>query len=952
MGSQGRCGQQASVKAQAPPPRACPPKRARYRHTREGGREIESSDVSIRGRPLRVRLGTILVLLVVVTTVPLGLFAGNLIYKAWQQQQALVNRQNVERARTINSALDQEVQTVVGELRVLATIVPIDTGDLRPFHGFASDMVGLLGWDAVRLVDPSSRVLVNTALPFGTPSAIAKDDWIRAVRDTKKPAVSAATLDLEKGQYYVSIAVPVLRRDRLQFVLAARVPASDFSAVVQRQPIPADGVVALMDSELTIMGRTRAAERYIGRKPTQQFAAAIRSGPEGSLRSSLLEGTPSYSAYSTSPLTGWTVGIGVPSDAVDRPLWRWLGLLISGVVALLGGGLLMALFVRRRIVRAQIAAVAAARALARGEPVSLPHSRVREFNDLANGLTEAATILSRRLRERDAAEAERAEAVENLELALAGEQAARAAGERNEARLSVTLRSIGDAVIATDADGLVTVLNPVAQALTGWPESEAIGEHIDTVFETVDEHTRRPNPSPLTRVLAAETSSAPLPSHHVLMARDGRDVPIGDSAAALRSPDGTLLGIVVVFRDMSAEREAERQRAAALEREQAARRAAETLSRAKDEFVATVSHELRTPLNAIFGWVAMLKMGTLDAAGETKALDVIDRNARVQAQLIEDLLDMARVIRGTVRLDMQPVDLAVVLEAALDAVKPAADARRVTIKMMASRGTAVVSGDSGRLQQIVWNLMSNAIKFSEAGDEVMVLLETDENDAVLQVRDTGTGIDPAFLPHVFDRFRQETSDVTREHAGLGLGLSLVRHLAELHGGTVSAESTGKAQGATFTMRLPLISARAGKELDFLTQNGTYAPDVKPDALKDLDVMIVEDDADTRELIRTVLHQAGAAVSTASSVRDAVDVLELHRPDLVITDIAMPHATGFDLVKRMREDPRWSELPVIALTAYGRPEDRAQAMSLGFHAHVGKPFSPRALVAVAAELVRR
>jgi len=524
-------------------------------------------------------------------------------------------------------------------------------------------------------------------------------------------------------------------------------------------------------------------------------------------------------------------------------------------------------------------------------------------------------------------------------------------GERNEARLFVTLRSIGDAVIATDAEGRVTVLNPVAEALTGWREADAIGAPIDTVFVTLDERTRRPAATPMARI-AATGGGVTLPSQAVLVARDGREIPIGDSASPIQTADGTLLGIVVVFRDTTAERDAERQRAAALEREQAARRTAESLSRAKDEFVATVSHELRTPLNAIFGWVAMLRLGALDAAGQTKALEVIERNTRVQAQLIEDLLDMARVIRGTVRLEMLPVDLAVALESAVDAVKPAADARRVTLRVQAPRGGAFVSGDASRLQQVAWNLLSNAIKFSDAGDEVEVTLTREGDDAVLRVRDSGAGIDPVFLPHVFERFRQESSSVTREHAGLGLGLSLVRHLAELHGGTVTAESAGKAKGATFTVRLPLISADVSRLPSADSAEAATTAEPLPLILRNLSVLAVDDDADARELVSAVLQRAGAEVTVATSVRDAIAAMAPRLPDVILTDIAMPHATGFDLVRQLRATPEWSEIPVIALTAYARAEDRAQALSLGFTAHLGKPFSPRALVALVAEVGRK
>ncbi|HET7221227.1 MAG TPA: ATP-binding protein [Vicinamibacterales bacterium] len=907
----------------------------------------------------RVRLGTILVLLVLVTTVPLGLFAAHLIYTSWRQQNDQLNQQNEGRAHAIAAAIDREVQNTIAQLNIISSLEPIDAGDVRAFYDVAAKVVRQRsGWQSLRLVDPAATVVFDTALPYGSPATLVNDDWVKSIRDGHPFAVSTVRRDPASGSPFVSIGVPVIRGGRLRFILGARVLASEFSEILRRQTAPPGGVATLLDSDLTIMARTRAEDVYLLKRPTDQFAAAIRAAHAGTIRSTMLEGMRSYSAWHTSPVTGWTIGLGRPADDIDGPLWWSLGALIAVMMTLLGSGLVLAVLVSRRIVRAQVGAVATARALARGERAAPMGSTVAEFNDLAIGLRDAAAILDQRLRERDAAEAEHARATEtlaktaaDLERALIREQAARAAGERNEARLTVTLRSIGDAVIATDAQGRVTMVNPVAQALTGWPEADAIGEHIDTVFETVDEHTRRPNPSPMARVLANDAAT-PFSANAVLMARDGRDIPIGDSCAAMRSADGALLGVVVVFRDVTSDRDAERQRAAALAREQAARRTAETLSRAKDEFVATVSHELRTPLNAIYGWVAMLKMGSLDAAGQAKALDVIDRNTRVQAQLIEDLLDMARVIRGTVRLEMHPVDLAVALESALDAVKPAADARRVTMRVDAPRGIALVSGDSSRLQQIAWNLLSNSIKFSEAGDEVDVRLSTEDNDAVLRVHDTGTGIDPAFLPHVFDRFRQETSDVTREHAGLGLGLSLVRHLAELHGGTVTAESEGKDLGSTFTVRLPLIGARAGAAADFESADAAMTQDVKPDALKDLQIVVVDDDPDARELIGTVLRQAGAEVRAAASVREAIELLETNRPDIVITDIAMPHATGFDLVKHMHEDPRWSEIPVIAVTAYARAEDRAQALALGFHAHVGKPFSPRALVAVAAELARR
>ena len=753
----------------------------------------------------QVRLGTILALLLFVTLVPLGLFAGWLVYGSWQQQQALVNVQNVQRVRAVLVAIDQEVQSSITALNALAILVPIDPGNLRPFYDAAADMLEVqTGWQAVHLVEPNAHVVVNTAVPFGQPSKLVKDDWVRAVRDTNRPAVSSATRDPQTDHWFVSIAVPVVRAGHLWYILSARIPASTFSDILRRQQAPPDGVLGLLDADLTLFARTRSEEAYLGHKPTAEFIAATRSAREGAQRSRLLEGVPSFSAWSQSSLTGWTIGLGLPAAAVDRPILRSLLMLVAVGVSILGGGLLLTFFVRWRIVRALVEAVAAARGVARGAPAPAWTSRVTEFSDLAEGLRDAGVILERRLEERDEAEQRRAKVASDLERALT--------------------------------------------------------------------------------------------------------------------------------------------------REHAARRTAEMMSRAKDEFVATVSHELRTPLNAIFGWVAMLRMGALDAAGQAKALEVIERNTRVQAQLIEDLLDMARVIRGTVRLEMHPVDVACAIESAVDAVRPAADTRRVNLRVDAPAGVAYVSADASRLQQIFWNLISNAIKFSEAGDEVRISLQQEDDDAVVAVSDTGAGIDPAFLPHVFDRFRQEKSDVTREHAGLGLGLSLVHHLVELHGGSVSAESGGKSRGSTFTVRLPLIGGEP-REGSTGALDG-QAPEVPPNALQHIHVLAVDDDADAREFVAAVLKGAGADVTSVASVGEAIASLDIRRPDVVVTDIAMPHATGFDLVQQLHADPRWCEIPVVALTAYGRAEDRAQALSLGFTAHMGKPFAPRALVALVAEVGRK
>ena len=744
----------------------------------------------------------VLGLLVLTTTLPLGLFAARLIWTSWKQQQAMVDRQNIDTARAISVGVDQEVRGTIAALNVLASVDAVDAGDWQAFYNLALRMLPLhQNWFSIRLIRPSGGVLVNTEVPLGQ-QGTTNADWVRRVRDTGHPAVSLLHQGRDSQEFFISVGVPVVRNGSVMYVLGARLRSTAFSETLRRQNPPTNGVVTLVDANQMIIARTRNEERFVGTRPTPDFVAHSRNAAEGSWRSTLLEGTPAYSGHSRSALTGWTVGIGMPADIIDDPIRRSMRSLIGAGVAVVGFGILFALLIGRGIVRAQLAVGSAARALAAGDPHVLPRSMIAELSDLSDALRDASSILTRRLEERNRAEHERERAAQHLEAALSAEQEARAVGERNEARLAVTLQSIGDAVITTDAEGRVTLVNRVAEALTGWTEREAIGQPIERVFATFGEDARRPEESVFARVMR-QTEAAPVTQQALLRARGGREIPVADTAAPIRTSSGALLGVIVVFRDITVIRDAERQRAAILDREQAARRAAERLNRTKDEFVATVSHELRTPLNAIFGWVAMLRTGKLDPERQQHAIDVIHRNTIAQARLIEDLLDMSRVIRGTVRLDMQPVDLAVVVHAALDSVLPTADARRITVEAHAPQGLAIVSGDQSRLQQIVWNLLSNSLKFTPPGGRVTATVDVEGDDAIVRVTDTGEGIAPDFLPHVFERFRQSEGGSARKLGGLGLGLSIVHHVVTAHGGSVRAESAGANQGATFTVTLPV-----------------------------------------------------------------------------------------------------------------------------------------------------
>ncbi|HKS29613.1 MAG TPA: PAS domain S-box protein [Pyrinomonadaceae bacterium] len=774
-----------------------------------------------------------------------------------------------------------------------------------------------------------------------------------------------------------------------------------------------------------------------------------------------------------------------------------------------------------------------------------------------------------------------------------------------EASLRTTLQSIGDAVISTDAEGRVIFMNPVAQALTGWPLDEAVGRRLPEVFHIVNEHSRQPVESPTEKVLR-DGMVVGLANHTLLLARDGREIPIDDSGAPIRDEEGRITGVVLVFHDiterrrgeeaalklaaivesaedaifgktlegvinswnkgaqrlygytaeeaigrnvsmlvpeermdelasimerlrggesiehfetirrtkegqlvhvaltisviknvaggiigastiarniterrqaeealreseerfakafassplaltitslktgrlmevnetftqlsgyardeavgrstvelglwarpsdreaelgliaetgkvhnteyrflmrdgrklvgmLSAERiviggepcaltviqditeqkraEEERERLFHLERQ--ARREAEEANRLKDEFLATLSHELRTPLTAMLGWTRMLRTRMLDEKTSRHALATIERNVRSQTQLIEDLLDVSRIITGKLRLDTRPVELASVIEAAIDSIQPAAEAKEILLERAIDPTAGPVLGDPARMQQVVWNLLSNAVKFTPKGGRVQVALERSDSYAAISVTDTGAGISHDFLPYVFDRFRQADSSSTRSHGGLGLGLAIVRHLVELHGGAVEAASQGAQRGACFTVKLPLMAvnirrdgAGEGKGDGIATGEGAVLD--CPPLLKGLRILVVDDEEDAQQLLATILRQCEAVVETASSAQQAIEAARASHPDLLISDIGMPDEDGYDLLERVRKDPdpEVKEVPAVALTGYASEEDRARSFAAGFQIHLTKPIDPQALIAAISQLVKK
>jgi PAS domain S-box-containing protein len=506
------------------------------------------------------------------------------------------------------------------------------------------------------------------------------------------------------------------------------------------------------------------------------------------------------------------------------------------------------------------------------------------------------------------------------------------------------------AVLALDNSGHVTMWNPAAERIYGWRAAEVLGRPLPTVPEELRPEFDSNTNDALCRARAFtgyETRRR---------RKDGTLIDVSISTSVLKDETGRVSGLVAVVEEITGRKRVEAERAELLAREQHARAEAEAASRLKDEFLATVSHELRTPLTAILGWAHLLRAGRRAGDEAERALAIIERNARAQAQLIDDLLDASRIITGKLQLDSRPLNPHAPVDAALEALKPAAEAKGVRLSQESKEEfVGLVSGDAARLQQVFWNLLSNAVKFTPPGGDVRVRIARAETEVRVSVSDTGQGIEPDFLPYVFDRFRQADATTTRAHGGLGLGLAIVRHLAELHGGYVTAESAGLNRGATFIVSLPLLAARGDEETAALRPDEGATPnDGDSERLDGLCVLIVDDEADARDLLSDLLTAHGARAVTAGSAAEALALLDTVRPDLLLSDIGMPGEDGYQLMARLRArgPERGGRTPAVALTAYAHAEDRLRALRAGFQQHVAKPINTEELIAVIARLAEQ
>ena len=730
-----------------------------------------------------MKLRSHLVTLVLAVLVPMIVFAAIVVAMFGRQQRAAVERGAVETARALVNAADERLNASVKLLEALATSPALDVGDLRAFHAEARRLVGNHpDWFNVVLFSLDGQQLANTWRPFGAPLPPAVDARsLEAVVATRQPVIGAVVYGNVIEQYAFPVRVPVLRRRTLVYVLTAGVKPLSLLEVLRRQRIPDDWVASIFDGKNTIAARTKSSATFVGKPVSAEFVKRLEApSQEGWALTRTLEGLPVHTAFARSPVTGWGIGIGIPRESVDAPLYRSLLAVIGGGVALLLSAVLVAAIIGRRITAPMVALSSSAKAfgegggMAPGEPAG-----VSEVDDVRRAFLEAATLVEQR---------------------------------------------------------------------------------------------------------AAE---------------------------------------------------------------------AEAAARAKDEFLAVLSHELRTPLNAVYGWARMLQAGRLDAAAAARALEVIVRQSDAQVQLIDDLLDVSRVITGKLRLDVRAVDPKGVTESALDAVRLAAEAKEIRLQPALDPGAGSVMGDPDRLQQVVWNLLLNAVKFTPRGGRIQVRLRRVDTHIEIVVADTGCGIDAEVLPFIFERFRQADSSTTRAHAGLGLGLALSRHLVELHGGTLSAHSEGEGKGSTFVVKLPLAIAPLP---------GERAPRVQPTAgaepppyvganLRGVRVLLVDDDGEALDLATTILADGGAEVRACRAAPDALTTLRQWRPDVLVSDIEMPGEDGYSLIRKVRalDSANGGLTPAVALTAYGRAHDRTQSLSAGFSMHVPKPVDPGEFTAIIASL---
>jgi PAS domain S-box-containing protein len=906
-----------------------------------------------------------LVLLVAGALLPLLAFAAVVVYRLADSERAATDRRLLRSAQDLSLVLDREIQSTVRTLSAVAESEELDRENLEAFHSESKRVLSSQrAWLTLILLKPDGQQLLNTNVPWGTPlSAATEPDSLRLAVEQKRPVVGSVTRGRLNQTLGFPVRVPVMRGGEVRYVLTAVITPDALAVVVGLRGQPnEEWARVVVDAQGVIVARSHEQERYVGTRVTDSFLRHMRESGEGLFQSTARDGTTSiYVAYNREPSSGWTTAVAVPAEVVESPA-RSKTLVVLGLgFALLSLSTLGAFVISRHVRRGLLAAAEAAETMSRGEHPKALTSNVREVAQLGRALTHSAALLAQHEQERD-------EQLARATAARAEAESARRAQEdllrnlrKSEERFAKAFEASPLALTITSLKtGRLLEVNETFARLSGYTREEAVGRttlELGLWAEAADREAELAMISRHGRLREME---------YRFRMKDGREL-TGMLSAEQIEIGGEPCALTVI-EDVTERKRAEAERNHMLEREKGLRAEAEKANRLKDEFLATVSHELRTPLTAILGWAHMLEANELDQKTASHAVSVIRRNALQQQQIVEDILDVSRVITGKLSLESERVELTPVVQAALDTIAPAAEAKGLKLRSSLDP-EAAVTGDAARLQQVVWNLLANAVKFTPTGGEVRASVERLLTHVRVEVSDTGQGILAEFLPYAFDRFRQADMGTTRQHGGLGLGLSIVRHLVEAHGGSVHAYSAGEGQGSTFTVDLPLPaeaetpapradSPAAAQAEGTASPGDSQAPPAAGERAEEsmprlvgMRVLAVDDDADTLEMLTLFLRRAGAEVASAASAAAALETLESFRPDVLVADIGMPEVDGYELLRRVRAllPDRGGLTPAIALTAYAGEPDRVRALRSGFQAHLPKPVEPDALIDAVTDL---
>ena len=868
-------------------------------------------------RPRTRRLRTHLARMTFATLLPVLVLAAVLSWLLVMQEQATFERGARERVRALVSAVDAELRISIEALRVLADSESLLADDLAGFHERIARIESAMEpWSNINLALPSGERVVSALQPFGELlNSVQERESFDAVLRTREPQIGSLVVGDYMKTPVFTVRLPVLRGGEVRYVLSAVVKPLALQRLLMAQGLPPDWVGTVVDAKYTIVARTVDPDAMVGRTASQRLRDALAgASSEGSYRGRTLEGYGVYSSFHRSALSGWAVVIGVPLAAVEAGAWRAAGLVAGGAALALALALLLSRLLGRGISQPIAELAAQARALASDGVLAerpVVRSGIAEVGDLDRTLRDAAEAV----RARDDTRRQLASLTDNATVAL----------------------------FMTDANRHCSFMNPAAERMTGYTLVEL---HDRPLHDAI--HHQRPDGSayprsecPIDRALLENDRQQ---GEDVFVHASGRFYPVAYTASPIRV-DGVPVGTVVEVRDITAERAAHAERLRLLQSEQEARAESDAANRAKDHFLAMLGHELRNPLSAISNAAYLLErrsgVGTAEHDPAARPLGVIRRQLVHVTRLVDDLLDASRVSTGKIALNRRPLDLAALVRHIAQAVCGAASTARH--RLVLDLQPTWVEGDETRLEQVVTNLLSNAVRYTPAGGRIELTLRSEHGAAVLGVRDDGIGMAQELLKRVFDLFAQGERGIERAQGGLGIGLTLARRLAELHGGSVDAASDGPGLGSVFRLRLPAIAPPAG----------AAAADTAMVRGPSRRILIVEDNDDAREMLRALLEHAGHRVSARADGPSGLEAALALQPEVALIDVGLPGLSGPEVAERIRAHPRGQAVMLVAVTGYGQPEDRARSQAAGFDLHAVKPVDVESLMqSIEAALLAR